>query len=210
MGTYWSAQVAEDQLEQSKEQDEDKAKDQASKVTYWLEDHESDNQKQLGASRNRLVIVNRSLDPVKQVGFLYRAYEGEMRGSVPIFRPAAAGGSWIPTIPPCSKITVESTSLLNEDGSPVSHVAVSDVSEMAFNDAKGVAWHRVRGLLEKGKPGRTGKFSQDLPAIGDAAIINGRVFESFPEGHHLPNTEQPAISNSAATAKSLNECGSKD
>jgi hypothetical protein len=209
-GTYWSAQVAEDQLEQSKEQDEDKKKDQASKVTYWLEDHKSDDAKQLGASRNRLVIVNRSMDPVNQVGFLYRVYEGEVRSSVPIFRPAAAGGTWIPTVPPCSKIIVESTSLLHEDGSPVAHVAVLDVTEMTFSDTKGEVWHRVRGSLKKGESGDAGKFSQALPAVGDSTMITGRVFEIPPPGRNgLQNVRQPAIANSATTAKPLDECDTK-
>lgn len=58
-GTYWTAQVAEDQLAQSKEQDADKKKDQASRAIFWVE----------GAGvfpgiGTRLVITNQSQYPL--------------------------------------------------------------------------------------------------------------------------------------------------
>ncbi|WP_437081008.1 hypothetical protein [Streptomyces sp. enrichment culture] len=203
--------MAEDQLAQSNEQDEDKAKAQASKVTFWLENHRPVDKGQLGANRNRLVIVNRSLDPVTQVGFLYQAYEGKvLDGGVPLFRPVAAGGAWMPTLPPCSKITVESTSLSRADGSPVTSVALVDVGEMTFTDAKGKVWHRPRGLLKKGKSSDAWRFTTGLPALGDPALLEGKIFEGLPKGQRVPEVSQPAIVNSAAAAKPLEECGASD
>ncbi|GHB82140.1 hypothetical protein GCM10010306_090860 [Streptomyces umbrinus] len=141
-GTYWTAQVAEDQLAQSKEQDAEKKKDQASKVIFWVE----------GGSGifpgigTRLVITNQSQYPLTllTVGFRITEQRDERTEWSSVARVATGG------VPPCSELRVEADDLLHTNGKPVGDgPAALGVLSLGFVDSKGEAWWRDEsGRLE--------------------------------------------------------------
>lgn len=79
-GTLKSAQVADDQLSQSRESAQEQLRQQAVRVTMWGTEH-------------AVVIANRSLDPVT----------GEAEGSVPY---SSSSGTYLGVIPPCSQVSL--------------------------------------------------------------------------------------------------------
>ncbi|MGD6749156.1 hypothetical protein [Streptomyces sp. BH105] len=83
VATYFSALVAGDQLDQSREVEETKAKEQASKVTTWRD-----------PKGKRLHLQNRNPEPVSDVGLAVDYMDSHMRKIT----------YWIyyPDIPPCS------------------------------------------------------------------------------------------------------------
>ncbi|MFF3489589.1 hypothetical protein ACFYXC_41165 [Streptomyces sp. NPDC002701] len=130
-GTYWTAQVAEDQLTQSKEHNEDKARAQASKVTFWLE-------RPKGESRDELVIVNRSLDPVNQLVLDIRS------GSTAIINLNVLNAFSV--FPPCSEIRLATADLVPNFDEP-QHLRVT----VQFIDSAGMQWERDSlGVLQAG------------------------------------------------------------
>ncbi|MEU6012433.1 hypothetical protein, partial [Streptomyces sp. NPDC047453] len=86
-GTYKSAQVADDQLAQSRDANEKEAKAQASRISWWIESSDAQD----------LVFANRSLDPAWiwlyiQTGDQIRTDTGEL---------LQAG-----ELPPCTRISI--------------------------------------------------------------------------------------------------------
>jgi hypothetical protein len=70
VATYWSQQTAKDQLSQSREDSVRKTRDQASKVTFWVE-HPTGRRENV-----KLHVVNRSPDPVSEVQVALRVLRG--------------------------------------------------------------------------------------------------------------------------------------
>ena len=79
-GTLKSAQVADDQLSQSRESAQEQLRQQAVRVTMW-------------GTKNAVVIANRSLDPVTGVA---RSY----------FLSSSSDGTYLGVIPPCSQVSI--------------------------------------------------------------------------------------------------------
>ncbi|KES03718.1 hypothetical protein BU52_28785 [Streptomyces toyocaensis] len=204
-GTYWTARVAEDQLQQSKEQDEDKAKAQAARVTYWLEQPTSEDPRKVRGSGNRLVIVNRSLDPVTNVSFIYEVHEPVPHGSPDTAGLMAWGFSSISTFPPCSKTIVRSVDLSLTDGKPVPTKAWLQIAEMVFVDAQGRGWHRGNEGSQLVKD-EAGGFLADVDALSRRLELDRGGLKWT----RLKPVDQPVIENSAAWAKPLEECGKSE
>jgi hypothetical protein len=234
--TYMSVQVNKDQLKQSKEQDDDKEKEQASRVTFWTEEPPPRNpQREVAWWGNRLVIVNRSLDPVLSVGVYYSLYEngaskqvfGEGWGrdgkwvgkwnsdSYTLGNLVGRGGAWIDTLPPCSKVTIPAEGLLRHDGKPVGDQAALEIHELAFSDVRGKSWARdERGLLlETKEPGAFVYMTEGRKSPWNGKNILQETWEK--ENKLLEKAfgkkfdgEQAGIVNAATRAKPLEECGS--
>ncbi|MGV9509302.1 hypothetical protein ACWDQZ_27255 [Streptomyces tendae] len=83
-GTYKSALVADDQLKQSREEDENSQQAQASRFAAWVE-------------RDKLVIANRNLDPVG--GYLFVSY-----GPKSSARPTVVTYVDLGIVPPCTAV----------------------------------------------------------------------------------------------------------
>jgi hypothetical protein len=97
LATYYSAAVAQDQLQQSQEGADRQARSQAERVNFWIT-------KEIGKSV--LHIVNRSPDPVGGAFFEY-AVLANLKG------PAPSGGYArliVGVLPPCSDTTYVATS----------------------------------------------------------------------------------------------------
>lgn len=123
-GTYKAAQVADDQLTQSREKQDAQVRAQASRVTIWKEP-------------GIVVLANRSLDPV-------RAYIGWI---------GFAAGQAVPvgTLPPCTAVELAHRTRASQDpssgkGAPILGAPNLDLT---FADASGKLWKRVSsGRLE--------------------------------------------------------------
>ncbi|CAL9329124.1 hypothetical protein SUDANB96_00037 [Streptomyces sp. enrichment culture] len=134
-GTYWTAQVAEDQLAQSKEQDADEKKDQASKVVFWVEGGNGI----FPGIGTRLVITNQSPYPLTllTVGLRITEQRDERTEWSSVARVARGG------VPPCSELRVEAGDLRHTNGTPVGDgPAALGVLSLGFVDSKGEAWWR--------------------------------------------------------------------
>ncbi|MFF9569901.1 DciA family protein [Streptomyces sp. NPDC014685] len=152
-GTYKTAQVANDQLAESREQDERNARLQASQVTMWLEP-------------DALVLANRSLDPAlvyfqgKQP--LDKGLFAQKEG-VPDARKKVVFTVRIGTIPPCTRVAMprgESNHI---------RIGVDDllVEGLLIVDAEGTQWLRsADGPLRRYKlPGAQGDVMEEFRRV---------------------------------------------
>lgn len=119
-GTYKAAQVADDQLTQSREHQEAEAQAQASRVTIWKEP-------------SALVLGNRSLDPA-------RAYVGWIGYGKGRLLPVG-------TLPPCTAVEIPRNArtggLAAKDiPADLKNPAILNAVTLAFEDARGRLWHR--------------------------------------------------------------------
>ncbi|MFE6639608.1 hypothetical protein ACFVFT_38150 [Streptomyces tendae] len=137
-GTLLSARVAEDQLAQSKVQNEERAKRQASRITFWEEPPHSD----------PTVIANRSLDPV----FVYVgvSYKGD---HTPEYDMSVG------TIPPCTAVRLRADHLSSgiPDNEPEARFNRGSATAIMFVDVYGQMWTRAEdGKLTEGVPAAAG------------------------------------------------------
>ncbi|MFD8569799.1 hypothetical protein [Streptomyces sp. NPDC059639] len=119
--TAWSswktAQVADDQLRQSADEQQQEARNQVSKIVVWIEGE-------------RIVVVNRSLDPATAwLGLNKDDYAGISLG----------------TLPPCTRLElprdlskVDEKSIQVPDG----RLSAAYVSDITVTDAAGRTWRR--------------------------------------------------------------------
>ncbi|MFF8932524.1 hypothetical protein ACF1AO_35300 [Streptomyces longwoodensis] len=145
--TYISAEVAKDQLEQSREESEREERQQASRVTFWMEAYPNFD------SPQTVHLVNRTPDSVTRV-------------MVHVEATAASGGGWhrltgfASSVPPCSDLMFKmSDQIANNNGreSGVRFVPeFTNIEGLFFADASGVTWirkpdslSRVRALTEE-------------------------------------------------------------
>ncbi|MGW6462589.1 hypothetical protein [Streptomyces rubiginosohelvolus] len=118
-GTYKSAQVADDQLSQSREQDEAEKRAQAVKVTVWTEP-------------GMIVIANRSLDPVH--AYLH-ATVGPESASLAIL-PAGI-------VPPCRRVDIPMGTAPKKLFNATIRADMKLTPErFTFVDAAGTMWER--------------------------------------------------------------------
>jgi hypothetical protein len=163
---------------------------------------------------NHLVIVNRSSDPVSSVGIYYsvrekggNGYTGEP-GSHAAQDFVNVGEDWIPLLPPCSRGVVHAKDVLAFDGTPLSAESRIDAHELIFTDSRGRDWyrdHRYR-LLTFERPGKYSVFA--FPeAGGTEALIVQKARRWLRSTYGTVPADQPAITDAAASAEPLGECG---
>lgn len=131
--SYWSQQTAKDQLGQSKKDSERDMRDQASKVTFWLEYPSS------GAGPE-LHVLNRSLDPVTDAYMEIRRFKVGLYAMV------------LRDLGPCTEFVFDSPKmeLLPIDGKGVVSFAenCAEFRNLAFVDSNGKAWERSATSLK--------------------------------------------------------------
>ncbi|MFI0813388.1 hypothetical protein [Streptomyces echinatus] len=144
-GTAKSAQVADDQLEQSREEQEKEERAQASAVTAWLEG--------LAEGDETLIIANRSLYPVPVAVDGMRKWDKEpvtdSEGNSIITTVSQEHTIALGVLPPCTRVTL-SHDLLLKHSTDVKAPDDFDPSLIFFMDATGQHWQR--GLSGKLKP----------------------------------------------------------
>jgi hypothetical protein len=125
-GTYKAAQVADDQLAQSREDNEKNERAQASRISIWVE----------GTQPTRVVLANRSLDPAW--AYMYVSTVGDLS----MGRSETLG---IGVLPPCTRLNMPITKF-REDIQQALHPHIGGHfarNGLAFRDADGRTWLRL-------------------------------------------------------------------
>ncbi|GHB38050.1 hypothetical protein GCM10010306_034840 [Streptomyces umbrinus] len=168
VASYWSQQTARDQLAQSKEESALQRRDQASKVTYWV-------QNPWGRRENvKIHVLNRSPDPVSGVRLMLHVND----------RPAFMQLS---NVPPCADIVYSAPSLLlgtadtpREERPKLSDPDYRWAAEfMYFIDSNGNDWTRTSTGLDERAP--LPKATMENPigqGIGNIAVFEEQVGEA--------------------------------
>jgi len=167
---YGRARVSADQLAQSREQAEEKQREQAARVSFWADGGPK--------GESLLHVMNRSPDPLSNLHVVFLVSQ-DPPGDV-------AFQLWLPALTPCSVLTIEGKSLkyyvaddpADEDGywpplleADANGIDLGDFEDsvgfleasVGFQDRNGVYWARVNGELTRGDVsiGRTpGRYGQ--------------------------------------------------
>jgi hypothetical protein len=170
IATYFSAEVARDQLKQSKEAAEREARSQARLVSLWAEND----------AHNDLVITvqNRSRDAISETEIRFFVQGNVRKKALRTAFDIAAN-----TMPPCSQLTLTSRSLwASVEGEPAKEqrYVIDDTSwykshgygrlaydsfwglATAFWDRDGLAWTRGETLTQDGATDLPGGYSQGI------------------------------------------------
>ncbi|NJP99350.1 hypothetical protein [Streptomyces zingiberis] len=136
IATYYSAWVAQDQLEQSRDESVQKARDQASRVTFWEENS-------LYGKTREIHLVNRSPDPVSLIQVVIR-----VSGPVEDNRLLLADRN----LPPCTEIAFNAADLIisptAKDNSFLGD-ATWRIESLTFTDRNGRVWVRSPIFLSR-------------------------------------------------------------
>ncbi|MEV8204326.1 hypothetical protein ACWD9X_23425 [Streptomyces sp. NPDC005075] len=183
-GTLMSARVAEDQLEQSKEQRSERSMSQASRITAWVEE-------------DNTVVANRSLDPadVYLQAWAVRSNKQDVLGSDP-----SRDLVYVGTVPPCLRLSIPGD-LLRSTLNNMGYIQLDPknpgpifVSSIMIVDANGQVWERGYGRPLGPTSGHDAKFALQRFATLNSIVVN-------PDKAALASL--PAIQT-----KGLEECGS--
>ncbi|WP_344599060.1 hypothetical protein [Streptomyces violaceusniger] len=159
VASYWSQQTAKDQLSQSKEESVRQMRDQASKVTFWVE-HPAGRRENV-----KLHVLNRSPDPVSEVQIVLRVFRRDVAPDGEHHLPEGEEEElWVldlANLGPCAE-TVYLAPKMRLEQIPRNHIASLDewpklsdqfswkVGSMYFVDSSGRGWIRTaKGLDER-------------------------------------------------------------
>ncbi|MEV5047372.1 hypothetical protein AB0N20_22720 [Streptomyces griseoincarnatus] len=142
--------MAEDQLEQSREDAERQSREQAMKVTYWVDDDMSQSV--------RLHLVNRSLDPVSGVRLRFEAQDDsglllDLRNEGKYqFDYIVSFSLYMETISPCTEIVIDAGSLRygnKRKEFPRPGGVFLSGHKVRFWDRDGAVWERTTTRLQR-------------------------------------------------------------
>jgi hypothetical protein len=158
VATYYQALVSADQLSQSREDAEQRAKSQAALVTYWL------------GSDGTMHLVNRSPDPVADVMVYVTVQRAnpktDSNGKWSYWSIAGRYAVPVTSIAPCAHLTLRPNDLLVDDAKHALSVpkgSLAKIGLLDFVDSKGVEWIRDdSGRLTRGEDGNTTQTFIDL------------------------------------------------
>ncbi|MFF0001423.1 hypothetical protein [Streptomyces avermitilis] len=144
IATYYAARVSQDQLQQSQEDADREARDQAAHLAFWIGDEEDLSGP--GGSISSVHVMNRSPDPVTEVTVAYYVdvYEHTDREQVVRIQR----GYFFPelrSMSPCSEAIFETDRSWVEDLDKHPHGVLSAevvVRHVTFTDRDGVDWVR--------------------------------------------------------------------
>ncbi|MDX3065814.1 MULTISPECIES: hypothetical protein [Streptomyces] len=166
--------MAEDQLEQSREDAERRSRDQAMRVTYWVDGGMGE--------PTRLHLMNRSLDPVSGVYLRFRAQDDS--GLLLDLRDEGNSGSnsivsfflFMETVSPCTEITIDAESLRygnKRKKFPRPGQVLLSGHKVRFWDRDGAVWERTTMRLQRLKGAEVDSanwlFEDDRYVPGDIA-----------------------------------------
>jgi hypothetical protein len=161
VATYWSQQIAKDQLSQSRDEEARQVRSQAAKVTYWggggsaFEWGGTGTLTSAGDGSTALHVLNRSPDPVPYVDIAIEITGKNIQNDI-------QSEIWIislRSLPPCTHIEYQDSNLtlgfIQADGEEPSTLAnlegIWEPTSMHFTDTKGVEWLRTESSLKKGE-----------------------------------------------------------
>ncbi|MFE9792720.1 hypothetical protein ACFYRL_13400 [Streptomyces goshikiensis] len=179
VSTYYATEVAVDQLEQSRQDDETKERKQAESVSAWSE--------RLANGGSSGVISNRSWDPIADIAVIGHALPGPSapKSGVEAKTFLIVFGA----LPPCSKITLTPEVLVASLGDAWAADTRLEVETISFQDFSGKSWRRDRA-----DPLAPSKITrEELKARTGAEAID--------------NTIDPRLWARVAAAEPLKDCG---
>ncbi|MGW7052989.1 hypothetical protein [Streptomyces sp. NPDC054887] len=160
VATWYSAAVADDQLKQSREAEEEKERAQAALISYWVDLQHN--------GRSRLHLMNRSPDPISEVQMTFAVtLPSDGRDNPRVFFAVK-----MPSVPPCSDMLFTPDDMsYSENRLAAGDFLVPQWVQSAgdkfrkewhplpieafladFSDRDGVRWRRTGGLLTR-EPG---------------------------------------------------------
>ncbi|NMI60233.1 MULTISPECIES: hypothetical protein [unclassified Streptomyces] len=188
-GTLMSARVAEDQLDQSKEQRTERSMSQASRITAWSE---GDN----------TVVANRSLDPADV--YLDAIVVGSNKLAVLGAEPQR-DFVYVGTVPPCLRLSIPGD-MLRSTLYDTGHTRFDSknpgpiyVTSIMIVDANGHVWERSNGSPLGPASDHDAKFAVSFAMARLAHTPSLRID---------PDTAVPLASTPAVKTKGLEQCGS--
>ncbi|WP_326615726.1 hypothetical protein OG863_00580 [Streptomyces decoyicus] len=138
IATYYGAAVAEEQLDQSREDADRKEREQAMRVATWMA--------QDGDGAQHLHLVNRSPDPIAGAVWDIKVDLGTSSFGNRVFIREALSG-----LGPCSEMVINWTALEYQEKWGGKYRKVPDTHAMqmavAFTDRNGTVWERYGGRL---------------------------------------------------------------
>ncbi|WP_314414834.1 hypothetical protein [Streptomyces sp. DSM 40484] len=181
IATLFDAQVASQQLDQSRKDAQRRSRSQAAHVSIWTD---------FGpGGESRVHLANRSPDPVSNVGMVFEAKDVEPEEYFPV---DAQFGVWLPGLPPCSETIFRAKAMWYQQGSsawddfvpPLKHrppgrkwrELTTDSSLVAkkvgFVDRDGILWAREEGHLHALRGDEDLSFSGGLIGVfvGDPQV----------------------------------------
>ncbi|MGW3061887.1 hypothetical protein ACWC98_39135 [Streptomyces goshikiensis] len=179
VSTYYATEVAVDQLEQSRQDDETKERKQAESVSAWSE--------RLANGGSSGVISNRSWDPIADIAVIGHALPGPSAPKSEV--DAKVFLIMFEALPPCSKVTLTPDVLVASLRDSWTADTRLEVETVSFRDFSGKRWTRDRG--EPLAPSMITR--EELKARTGAEAIN--------------NTVDPRLQARVADAEPLKECG---
>ncbi|MFF4098912.1 hypothetical protein [Streptomyces sp. NPDC001903] len=178
VSTYYATEVAVDQLNQSREDDETKERKQAELVSMWSE--------RLANGGSSGVISNRSWDPITEIAVVGRALPGPS-----VSKPRPDGRVFLvvfQTLPPCAKVTLTPDVLVASLGDAWTPDTRIEVETVWFRDSSGASWKR-----DSTKPLVHSKITrEELKAQTGVEVTD--------------NTVDPRLRARVAAAEPLQEC----
>ncbi|MFH8663076.1 hypothetical protein [Streptomyces afghaniensis] len=158
VATYYGAETAQDQLEQSRQEAARESRSHASLVTLWVEGY---------SGGHTLHIMNRSPDPVNEVVANFTLQASARDGSwgeVIVFK------EWLRAIPPCTELIYNpSTMRYRKDGDEkvwglADAWRIINNQRLAFTDRYGNKWVRLQSHLLS--PAEAGPWEIDTGWLG--------------------------------------------
>lgn len=141
VATYYSAQIAGDQLEQSREDAERKERAQANQVSFYMGG---------GDSSENVHIVNRSADPIRSPIAVFWV-EHFTKSGQPLLKRVYYQTGWYGDLAPCSELVFESDDF-NPPSIPVARWIKQpepQILSLTFTDREGKNWHRTPTTLDQ-------------------------------------------------------------
>ncbi|WP_329220305.1 hypothetical protein [Streptomyces microflavus] len=151
IATYYSAKIGSDQLDQSREDAERKARSQAEQVSFYVGGE--------GGAED-LHIVNRSPDPIYSPGVFFRTQVFDPRGDGSAYlRYYGAGGEG--DLGPCSELVFKQSGIKAAHPSEQRHLVQwrPEVLGVDFIDRAGKRWYRTPEALTQ-RPNRAYEYKK--------------------------------------------------
>lgn len=159
VATYYSAVVSRQQLDQVREDNALRERDQATRVSFWTETMPHDEGYE---STTTVHVVNRSADPVSDIHLEFIVLDGGANGVLDISN-----------VPPCSEVGY-AASAINGDGRDGKTVTMSKLwwapSTLTFTDRAGKLWVRSSTSLKPLKTFDGREFDYLATAIKPGSI----------------------------------------
>ncbi|MBL1085849.1 hypothetical protein JK359_28440 [Streptomyces actinomycinicus] len=163
--------MSSNELDQAKDEAADRARSQATRVTFWNDD--------AADGIPQMHVMNRSADPVSDVVVLARAGVPRTDKTTPLGPQSDKFILAIGNIAPCTDFTITADALVNKNSKQVlfsEHVVALEVVFVSFDDSGGAEWVRtVKDLLKADDPSVNATVQVEPDKIPQLFLASVRV-----------------------------------